>query len=107
VVTYVREGNRNVMVDICEGTRIKDDGDKLNHNIVVFDNEYSAKSERVSSAKYNTTPRVLVAFECWGSSTRRNGGGSSSYLYENARYAGMIKCLDVQVPYARNHYKVL
>lgn len=105
VLSYIREGNSNIMVDISDGTRIKDYGDRLNHNIVVFDNELGAKNEKFSSFKYNKTPRILVAFECWGTSTKRNGGGSHSYLYETVRYAGIVKCLDVHIPFARNHYK--
>lgn len=105
VLTYMREGNSNVLVDIVDGSRIKDSGDKLNHDVVVFNNEVAAKSEKFASLKYSKTPRVLVAFECWGTSTKRIGGGSSSYLYENVKYAGIIKCLDVQIPFAKNHYK--
>lgn len=105
VMTYISEGNKNVMVDITDGTRIKDFGDKLNHNIVVFDSERSAKCEKFASFKYDKTPRILVAFECWGLSTKRIGGGSTSFMYENARYAGIVKCLDVQVPFAQNHYQ--
>jgi hypothetical protein len=94
VLTYrdLPNGKREVM-DIPDGRiyfcktgpqnrRITPDG-------VAFDTKQGAMSERfptnqVSPSKSGngTSPRILVAFDCWGKSARRHGGaGAARYQY--------------------------
>jgi hypothetical protein len=109
VLTYKRENNRNVLIDIADGTYFKDFGDKVSHNVVVYDSKLGAESEKFAPNQVFPTrsgsghkPRVLVAFDCWGKSVRRNGGGSC-LLYENAKYVGILKCLDAPFPFSKKN----
>jgi hypothetical protein len=108
VLTYNVNGSKRRLRDIVDGTKIKDYGDKLNKNILVFDSKTAALSENFSPTQYKVSrggngrlPRVLVSFECWGTSTKRNGGGSSSFIFEYAKFMGIIKCLDAPHPISR------
>ena len=109
VLTYKRENNRNILIDIADGTHIKDYSDKISHNVVVYDSKLGAESEKFAPNQMFPTrsgsgykPRVLVAFDCWGKSVKRNGGGSC-LLYENAKYVGIVKCLDAVTPFSKKN----
>lgn len=107
VLTYIHENGRNVLIDISNGYRYKDWADKLTKNGVVYDTKVGALSERFAPSQVTPTrggngyaPRVLVAFDCWGHSHKRYGGGSS-LVYETVKYVGIVKCIDPVTPYAK------
>lgn len=112
VLTYIHENGRNVLIDISNGYRYKDWADKLTKNGVVFDTKVGALSERFAPSQVTPTrggngyaPRVLVAFDCWGHSHKRYGGGSS-LVYESVKYVGIVKCIDPITPHAKKTAKV-
>lgn len=107
VLTYIYEGGRNVLIDISNGYQYKDWGDKLTRNGVVYDTKIGAMSERFAPSQVTPTrggngyaPRVLVAFDCWGHSHKRHGGGSS-LVYETVKFIGIAKCIDPITPFAK------
>ena len=110
VLTYIKDGNRNVLVDIGDGSRVKDFGDRITKNMIVYDSQLGAESEKFGLNQFRGSagalPRVFVAFDCWGKSIKRNGGGCSSFLFEYAKYIGIVKCLDPTYPNSKKQTPV-
>ena len=47
-------------------------------------------------------PRVLAAFDCWGESKSRTGGGLSS-TFEFVKFIRIVECLDPVSPHSLKH----
>lgn len=47
-------------------------------------------------------PRVLAAFDCWGESKARIGGGYSS-TFQFVKFIGIVECLDPISPHSLKH----
>lgn len=105
VLTYTENSRgQKAFVDIMTGGKYSR---HITHNACVFETKRGAKGERFPPSQYGHSksgcglaPRVLVAFECWGHSHRRIGGGISSQ-YEFAKFVGIVECLDPISPHSK------
>ena len=111
-VLCYKEGfkGKMLLMDILDGKVYSDSGDKITHDAIVYNNKRDALCERfppsrVCKSKLAARPRVLVAFDCWGYCSPRRGG-VLCYHIENAKYMGIVQCLDAPSPHSRNRCNV-
>lgn len=107
VLTY-RETSRGQkqFINLMDGSVVSRG---ITKNGSVYETRRGALGEKFPPNQYGhsksgcgISPRVLVAFECWGNCQRRYGGGVSS-RYEFVKCIGIVECLDPIYPHPQKH----
>jgi len=114
VLTYSddKNGERHVM-DVAEGKlywcRTGPQKRRITPDAVAMDSKQAALSERfpltqvgAATSGNGTLPRLLVAFDCWGKCSRRNGGVSAA-KYEFVKYIRIEEFLNAPKTVSKKH----
>jgi len=114
VLTYSddADGQRHV-IDVAEGKeywcRTGPQKRRITPDAVAMDSKQAALSERfpltqvgAATSGNGTLPRVLVAFDCWGKCSRRNGGVEAA-KYEFVKYIRIEDFLNAPKTVSKKH----